>query len=89
MWNELVDWKNKLGIGKWIIGCDFNSIKHPSEGVGINVRSNRVEMENFASFIYLMEVVDLPTLGNKFNWFGSVQKGKQNVGWIVFLCLKV
>ncbi|CAK8544093.1 unnamed protein product [Lathyrus sativus] len=76
MWSEIVEWKGKLRVGEWIIGGDFNSVKHCGERVGSSNRSNRVEMEDFASLIDLMEVVDLPTIGNQFTWFNSDGKAK-------------
>ncbi|CAK8560279.1 unnamed protein product [Lathyrus sativus] len=63
-WTKIVEWKNRLEVGEWIIGGDFNSVKHRNERIRCSVRSYRYEIEDFVFFIDLMEVVDLPIVGN-------------------------
>ncbi|XP_058724480.1 uncharacterized protein LOC131595951 [Vicia villosa] len=67
-----------LGVNAVWKGGDFNAIKVEEERCG-RVQANRVEMEEFANFIELMEVVDLPVLGNKFTWINSSGKAKSRL----------
>ncbi|XP_058740903.1 uncharacterized protein LOC131613233 [Vicia villosa] len=67
LWSQLLVWKNNLSSGEWIIGGDFNAIKTEDERIGRGME-NRTEMEEFAGLIDLLEVVDLPVIGNKFTW---------------------
>ncbi|XP_058759955.1 uncharacterized protein LOC131633261 [Vicia villosa] len=77
LWNDLLEWKRKLPRGEWIVGGDFNSIRVAEERKGCG-QSNRVDLEEFAKFIELMEVVDLPVIGNMFTWVNSNGKARRN-----------
>ncbi|XP_058741524.1 uncharacterized protein LOC131613903 [Vicia villosa] len=73
IWNKgaispLYSFKGKGG--EWIVGGDFNSVKVREERRGKS-QSNLAEMEEFAKFIELLELVDLPIVGNKFSWISS------------------
>lgn len=57
--------------GDWCIGGGFNYIKRSSERRGYRVQSNIIEMNEFGKFISEINLIDLPTLGNKFTWFNS------------------
>ncbi|XP_058776931.1 uncharacterized protein LOC131651277 [Vicia villosa] len=82
LWNQLIEWKNKFPKGEWIIGGDFNAIKVGSERIG-RLRTNRVEMEEFSRVIELLEVIDLPVVGNKFTWINSNGKAKSRINRIL------
>ncbi|XP_058740908.1 uncharacterized protein LOC131613239 [Vicia villosa] len=70
LWKCLLDWKQKLPEGEWIIGGEFNSVKNKKERSGKS-ESSSSEMEDFAKFIDLMEVVDSPLIKNKFTWISA------------------
>ncbi|XP_058757340.1 uncharacterized protein LOC131630577 [Vicia villosa] len=82
LWNRLLEWKQHFLVGEWIIGGDFNAIKKGEERRG-KVQSSRVEMEEFSKFIELMEVVDLPMLGNKFTWLNSNGRARSRIDRIL------
>ncbi|XP_058754723.1 uncharacterized protein LOC131627880 [Vicia villosa] len=82
LWNQLLEWKYKFPKGEWIIGGDFNAIKVGVERVR-RVRANRLEMEEFSRVIELLEVVDLPVVGNKFTWINSNGKLKSRIDRIL------
>ncbi|XP_058775206.1 uncharacterized protein LOC131649462 [Vicia villosa] len=65
-WKRLIEIKNNNKEGSWCIGGDFNSVSSSEERVGVSKGNNNKEIEIFKSFIEMMEVVDVPTIGGKF-----------------------
>ncbi|XP_058749275.1 uncharacterized protein LOC131622266 [Vicia villosa] len=82
LWQSLLEWKQRLPVGQWIIGGDFNAIKLGEERKGKS-QSNRGEMEEFVKFIELMKLVDLPLVGNKFTWINSNGKARSRLDRIL------
>lgn len=41
LWSELLNFKNRLGVGEWLVGGDFNAVKSKVEGGGID--ANRLQ----------------------------------------------
>lgn len=78
LWRKLLDWKFKLPRGEWIVGGEFNAIKLGEERKGRS-QSSGVEMEEFVKFIELMEVVDVPVIGNKLTWINSNGKASSRL----------
>ncbi|XP_058775500.1 uncharacterized protein LOC131649760 [Vicia villosa] len=68
LWAELLDWKQKLERGEWVIGGDFNSIKNRDERRGKESLRRDVEMGEFGSFIENMELIDTQIIGGSFTW---------------------
>ncbi|MCI15886.1 cysteine-rich receptor-like protein kinase [Trifolium medium] len=57
--------------GEWCLGGDFNSIMKVGERRGSSGTWGHTERAEFAHFIDILEVVDIPVTGNKFTWFNS------------------
>lgn len=52
-------------------GGDFNATKSSEERRGKSKHNRNSEIEEFSSFIDLMELVDLPIVWNKYTWISS------------------
>lgn len=68
-WKEVRDYKSKFLAGEWCIYGDFNAIKNNLERKSENFMVNRSEILDFCEFIDGMKVIDIPSVGSKFNWF--------------------
>ncbi|XP_058771389.1 uncharacterized protein LOC131644810 [Vicia villosa] len=68
LWEELLGWKNKLEVGEWVVGGDFNSIKNREKRRGVENFCRVHEMEEFKDFIENLEVIDVQVVGNIFTW---------------------
>lgn len=79
IWSELIEWKGKCPAGEWMVGGDLNAIKLEEEMSGRGW-SCCVKMDEFASFIDIMELTDLPCMGNKFTRFNSNGSCKSHLG---------
>lgn len=62
--------KTKLEPGERGVG-EFNATKPREERRGRSYSHRRIETEELGCFIDLMELVDLPIVGNKFTWINS------------------
>lgn len=61
-WQELLDRKGDWG-NKWILGEDFNDIRHPSEKAGGRTRTE-ASCQGFRKFIEQMEIEEIMFQGN-------------------------
>lgn len=82
LWNSLLTWKQKLSVGEWIIGGDFNAGKMKEEHKGRFAGCNR-EMEEFSKFLELLEVGDLPLIKNKFTWISLNGQARSRIDHIL------
>ncbi|XP_058760754.1 uncharacterized protein LOC131634104 [Vicia villosa] len=69
MCNKLRELRNKFQEGEWCIGGDFNVVCDKGKRKGIGVQMDGGEIQEFNEFISLMDLLDLPVLGNRFTWF--------------------
>ncbi|KAI5388032.1 hypothetical protein KIW84_073937 [Lathyrus oleraceus] len=70
MWSELIELKSTVPTGEWLVEGYFNAIKSEEERRGRGLTCS-AEMEEFSTFIDVMELVDLPMVENSFTWFKS------------------
>lgn len=80
LWLELLQWKDKLEPIEWVVGGYFNATKSLEEMSRRSSGSRTTEMEEFNSFIELVEVVDLPVVGNKHTWIKSYGSSSIRIG---------
>ncbi|XP_050874962.1 uncharacterized protein LOC127078559 [Lathyrus oleraceus] len=78
IWSKILDWKAKLILGELLMGGDFNSTKSGEERRGKGL-SSLTEMDEFMTFIELMELVDPPVVRNKFTWINSNARAKSRL----------
>ncbi|XP_058775485.1 uncharacterized protein LOC131649744 [Vicia villosa] len=71
LWEALVNLKGKFTDGEWIVGGDFNSIKHSRERKGRSSSGNVSEWNAFADFIDDCNLVDVPCKGKRFSWYSG------------------
>ncbi|XP_058777150.1 uncharacterized protein LOC131651507 [Vicia villosa] len=69
MWAKLLDLKENFNDGEWIIGGDYNAIKHQRKGSSYNVNAN--EINPFADFIVKSNLVDISCKGEKISWYNG------------------
>lgn len=67
-WYDLVKLKNKDGPGWWCIGGYFNPVRDKNESIGRSGGNRLLESTEFNDFIEHMDMVDLPSIGNRFTW---------------------
>lgn len=63
-----------------MVGGYFNAAKSLEEMSGMSSGSITMEMEEFNSFMELVEVVDLPVVGNKHTWIKSYGSPSIRIG---------
>ncbi|XP_058761354.1 uncharacterized protein LOC131634746 [Vicia villosa] len=68
LWSELVELKQKLPMGWWCVGGDFNAIRNANERQGNNMITRSSVSYEFNDFIDLIGLVDVPTIVKKFTW---------------------
>lgn len=68
--NNLVKVKSNFPVSEWLLGGDFNATKLEEERKGKG-RANSSEMANFSAFIDVMELLDIPVIGNLYTCFNS------------------
>lgn len=69
MWRDLLELKNKMIDGEWVLGGDFNSIINSKEKKWSYLSNRSSEMREFKAFIGDMNLIDLPCMGNLYSWF--------------------
>lgn len=69
MWKDLVMSKKGFGGRAWCVVGDFNAVKMGSERRGVRNNWDNNECTEFQSFIDELDLIDLPMLGKRFNWF--------------------
>jgi len=72
LWANLVLIKNTFGDGKWCMVGDFNAATHMDERRGVNSvvsSSMTTEINFFNSFVFDVDLFDVPPLGRKFTWY--------------------
>lgn len=79
IWSELLDMKNKMVDGIWILGGDFNSTSNSYERKGSLFMNRKFEHRKFKSFIKELNLVDLPCSGNYFSWFSRYGKSMRRI----------
>lgn len=62
--------KSTVPTGEWLVEGYFNAIKSEEER-RVRGLTCSAEMEEFSTFIDVMELVDLPMVENSFTWFKS------------------
>lgn len=65
-WQELLDRKRDWGYN-WILGGDFNDIRHPSDKAGGRPRTE-ISCYGFRQFIEKMEMEEIMFQGNQRTW---------------------
>ncbi|XP_058776246.1 uncharacterized protein LOC131650555 [Vicia villosa] len=68
LWRDILEWKQKLEKGEWVIAGDFNSVKNKEERRGKENSKRGTEMVEFGEFLDKLELVDVQALGNMFTW---------------------
>ena len=68
LWDSVRQLKNVSPARLWCLLGDFNSIKHPSERVGVSQRGGDVNtISEFNDWIADIEVEEIPSVGRKFS----------------------
>ncbi|CAI8601773.1 unnamed protein product [Vicia faba] len=70
-WMKLLNLRNKYTHGEWVLWGYFNASKSLEERWGRSGDIRTLEMEDFCSFIDLMELIDVPMLENKHTLINS------------------
>lgn len=63
--------KGKFADGEWIIGGDFNAIKHHSERKGRSSIDYTTELNAIVDFIDDINLIDVPCKGKRFSWYSG------------------
>ncbi|XP_058722527.1 uncharacterized protein LOC131594419 [Vicia villosa] len=71
LWEKLLELKEKFSDGEWLLGGDFNAVKHRSERKGRGMFVNDSESSLFAEFIGESGLVEVPCKGKKFSWYSG------------------
>ncbi|XP_058785271.1 uncharacterized protein LOC131660131 [Vicia villosa] len=73
-------WKEEVYyIVNWVIAGDFNAVKNSREGKGSLGLNRSSEWRDFSEFISLSNLVDIPSKGKKFTWFGGDGKARSRI----------
>ncbi|XP_058775615.1 uncharacterized protein LOC131649887 [Vicia villosa] len=79
LWRKLLDLKSRFSDGEWVIAGDFNAAKNMNERKGSLGRYKVSEARDFLEFINLSNLVDVPSKGKKFTWFGGDGKARSRI----------
>ncbi|XP_058784579.1 uncharacterized protein LOC131659399 [Vicia villosa] len=79
LWEKLLELKEANKDGEWLIGGDFNAIKHRRERKGRALLHNNVGINLFADFIARSELVDVPCKGKNFSWYSGDGKSMSRI----------
>ncbi|XP_058742067.1 uncharacterized protein LOC131614510 [Vicia villosa] len=71
LWAELLRLKDKLEVGEWVVRGDFNAVKSKEERRGRGGGFKLGEIEDFSSFIDMMELVDVSVVGCTHTWINA------------------
>ncbi|XP_058756726.1 uncharacterized protein LOC131629938 [Vicia villosa] len=71
LWSKLLELKETFTDGEWIIGGDFNAVKHRGERKGRTLYDNNSGMRLFAEFVEKSDLIDIPCKGKKFSWYSG------------------
>ncbi|XP_058725587.1 uncharacterized protein LOC131596868 [Vicia villosa] len=71
LWSKLLHLKTVFSDSEWVIAGDFNAVKNGSERKGLSVVARSREWRDFSDFINLSNLIDVPSKGKKFSWFGG------------------
>ncbi|XP_058762969.1 uncharacterized protein LOC131636377 [Vicia villosa] len=82
LWLKLLDWKFRFPAGEWIMGGDFNAVKSVEERRSLS-QGSRIEMEEHLNFLSLLDLTDLPLVGNKYTWINSNGKARSRIDQIL------
>ncbi|XP_058784973.1 uncharacterized protein LOC131659865 [Vicia villosa] len=79
LWRKLLELKSRFSDGEWVIARDFNAVKNVNERKGSSGRYRVSEERDFLEFINLSNLVDVPSKGKKFTWFGGDGKAGSRI----------
>ncbi|XP_058760200.1 uncharacterized protein LOC131633504 [Vicia villosa] len=79
MWEILLDLKEKLNNGEWIMGGDFNVIKDRMERKGRSTIVHYKDLDSFSEFIQKSASVDIPCKGKMFSWYSGDEKSMSRI----------
>ncbi|XP_058765457.1 uncharacterized protein LOC131638920 [Vicia villosa] len=79
LWRKLLDLKSRFSDGEWVIGGDFNAVKNSNERKGVSGRVSTREAREFSDFITLSNLIDVPSKGKKFTWFGGDGRARSRI----------
>ncbi|CAI8597259.1 unnamed protein product [Vicia faba] len=68
-WEKLKSFKVFFSKGLWCVGRDFDVVRSFDERIGVSDQFNQRELDEFNDFVYHLDLVDVPLMGNKFTWF--------------------
>ncbi|XP_058733278.1 uncharacterized protein LOC131604879 [Vicia villosa] len=71
LWEKLLYLKSIFTDEEWVIGGDFNTVKNGIEKKGRSGVNRRSEWTEFLEFIDKSNLIDIPSKGKKFAWFGG------------------
>ncbi|XP_058780355.1 uncharacterized protein LOC131653996 [Vicia villosa] len=71
LWSDLLEAKSRYTDNEWFVAGDFNSISDRSERKGCSQQFRNSEISYFVGFIEESNLVDVPTKGKRFSWFGG------------------
>ncbi|XP_058752845.1 uncharacterized protein LOC131626046 [Vicia villosa] len=71
LWRDLLEAKAKFSDGEWCLAGDFNSVSNSRERKGNCHLIRRSEMTGFSGFIEDCNLIDVPTKGKRFSWYGG------------------
>ncbi|XP_058783058.1 uncharacterized protein LOC131657708 [Vicia villosa] len=83
LWKALVNLKGKLTDGEWIVGGDFNTIKHSRERKGRSSTANFSEWNAFADFIDDCNLIDVPCKGKRLSWYSGDGLSMSRLDWFL------
>lgn len=75
----MLELKEACSDDEWIIGGDFNAVKHHSEKKGISLNDNNNGMNFFAEFVEKSELVDILCKGNNFSWYSGDEESMSRI----------
>lgn len=79
LYGKLLHLKSIFSDGEWVIARDFNVVKNSRERKGSSGLNRSSEWRDFSEFISLSNLVDIPSKGKKFTWFGGDGKARSRI----------
>lgn len=74
LWNDLLEANSRYSNGEWCMDEDFNSISDRRERKGCSQQFRNSGITYFVGYLEESNLVDVPTKGKMFSWFGGEGK---------------
>ncbi|XP_058785888.1 uncharacterized protein LOC131660624 [Vicia villosa] len=69
LWDSLISIKARSLNEEWVVVGDFNEVLCKEERIGVDRIRDWRGMEEFKSFVEVMELIDINCVGGKFTWY--------------------